>query len=269
MLWRIRAALDRRLYPWLSLSARRELLDNALRILSPRMTGRVLEIGAGRGKRRGLFRPPTEAAEIWLFTDLAADRMPDFLSDVNLLPCRDQTFDTLLCLEVLEYLENPVVALREMGRVLRPGGVLILSMPFLHRWDAEQDYWRLTGPGLRFALGRAGFAVESLSTQGGPLAVIVNILRHLMAKHPKSRSWWMLCLLLQPFTNYLMRLDGVVTGRCATFATFTTGFVVVATRRQGVSGMDASGDEDPWPCPASNGGSEPVSRSPVPGRRRS
>lgn len=228
MLWRIRAVLDRRLQLWLSISVRRELLDIALHSLSHRMRGRVLEIGAGRSRRRGHFLPPIQAADQWLYTDLALDLRPDFLSDVTTLPCRDHTFDTILCLEVLEYLENPRAAMQEMRRVLKPGGLLILSLPFLHRWDTPHDYWRLTAPGLHFALTRAGFVVESLAPQGGPLAVIVNITRHLLAKHPKSRSWRMLCELLAPFSRYLMRLDTALVKRSATFPTFTTGYVVVA-----------------------------------------
>jgi len=54
------------------------------------------------------------------------------------LPFADESFDLITCSEVLEHIRNPVRALKEMGRILKPGGHLLLSTPSMsaiHGWD--------------------------------------------------------------------------------------------------------------------------------------
>lgn len=228
MLWRIRAAINHRLHPWLSVSTRRKLLDQTLETVRPLMTGQVLEIGAGLHKRRGHFTPPFDTTTGWLFVDLSDERKPHIQADMTTLPFENNLFDTVLCLEVLEYVEEPLRALNELHRVLKPGGVLLLSIPFLHRWDGEHDYWRLTPPGLLFALKKSGFTVESLKTQGGPLAVITHIAQHLFANYKKSRGWLLLCLISYPLFKKMLSWDATFTTRSPTYSTFSTGFFVVA-----------------------------------------
>jgi len=54
----------------------------------------------------------------------------DIVSDITAIPELDGSFDAILCVEVLEHLKNPIAALQEFARLLRPGGQLILTAPF-------------------------------------------------------------------------------------------------------------------------------------------
>jgi ubiquinone/menaquinone biosynthesis C-methylase UbiE len=54
----------------------------------------------------------------------------DIISDITSIPEPDQSFDAIMCIEVLEHLPNPIEALAEFSRLLRPGGHLILTAPF-------------------------------------------------------------------------------------------------------------------------------------------
>lgn len=54
----------------------------------------------------------------------------DIVSDITRIPEPEGSFDAVMCIEVLEHLPNPVDALRELCRLLKPGGVLILTAPF-------------------------------------------------------------------------------------------------------------------------------------------
>lgn len=91
---------------------------------------------------------------------------PDVFADGARLPFSEQSMDTVLLLEVLEHVQRPMEVLAEISRVLRPGGLLLLTMPFLYPLhDAPHDYQRLTEPGLRFALKTAGLRVESLTAR--------------------------------------------------------------------------------------------------------
>lgn len=54
----------------------------------------------------------------------------DLVSDISSIPAPDTSFDAILCTEVFEHLAEPLLALKEFARLLRPGGELILTAPF-------------------------------------------------------------------------------------------------------------------------------------------
>ena len=54
----------------------------------------------------------------------------DIVSDITAIPVADGSFDALMCTEVLEHVPDPVAALKEMNRVLRSGGYLMITVPF-------------------------------------------------------------------------------------------------------------------------------------------
>lgn len=86
---------------------------------------------------------------------------PDVFADASRLPLHDSSVDTVLLLEVLEHLRHPAHSLSEIARVLRPGGELLLTLPFLYPvHDAPHDYQRYTCHGLVREMQAAGFAVE-------------------------------------------------------------------------------------------------------------
>lgn len=222
---------------WLWYSVRRRLLDADLEALRDHMKGRVLEIGNGRVGRRGYFRPPVEEAEAWIYLDLESKRLPHIQADVEHLPLKDAMFDTVVCLEVLEYVTRPQVALGEIHRVLKPSEKLILATPFLHRTDTSHDYWRFTKYGLRYLLQQSGFEVVWLKAQGSALSVAVNILKYtIYAQPPRRRRRW-LGYAARPLLSLLWRLDGPTARRQPVLATFSTGYLAVARVRCN-SGVD-------------------------------
>ncbi|MCE5336501.1 MAG: methyltransferase domain-containing protein [Desulfobacteraceae bacterium] len=54
----------------------------------------------------------------------------DIISDITAIPEPNRSFDAVMCIEVLEHLPEPVTALRELARLVRPGGFLIITAPF-------------------------------------------------------------------------------------------------------------------------------------------
>ena len=88
---------------------------------------------------------------------------PDVFADARMLPFADAVFDGAICLEVLEHVSDPALVVAEIARVIRPGGTVWLSMPFLYPLhDAPYDFQRYTEFGLRRDIERAGMCVVAL-----------------------------------------------------------------------------------------------------------
>ena len=212
---------------WLRISVRRKLLDADLDELRRYMSGKVLEVGAGHVGRRGEFKPPFDNAESWCYINLSRAQSPDVLGDVIYPPLRGGTFDCILCLEVLEYVREPGRALVAMRRLLRPGGRLILSVPFMHRMDTSNDYWRFSTHGLVMLLTQAGFLVTEKKNQGAAFAVVVNILKYsLQVRQDRWREWR--ARLVRPILEAMIKRDEPLAISFATLASFTTGSLFVA-----------------------------------------
>jgi SAM-dependent methyltransferase len=127
---------------------------------------RVLDVGAGSGQYRDLFLHcdyrthdfAQEPSTIGLYTAL------DYISDIAAIPVPDASFDVVLCTEVLEHVPEPIQAVNEMGRILRPGGRLYVSAP-LGSWLHQEPYHYYGGytpHWYRRFLDAAGFDVQSV-----------------------------------------------------------------------------------------------------------
>lgn len=83
--------------------------------------------------------------------DIAAGEGVDVVADAHNLPFENEKFEIILCTEVLEHLHSPQIAVSEMSRVLKKGGLLILTTRFIFPiHDAPNDYYRFTKYGLKF-----------------------------------------------------------------------------------------------------------------------
>jgi SAM-dependent methyltransferase len=101
------------------------------------------------------------------------------------LPCDDGTFDLVTALDVVEHLDDDVGGLREMRRVLRPSGRVLIFVPtFMWLWGVQDDVShhrrRYTLPELRRAMTEAGFEVERTTYANITFLPPVFLVRHFM-----------------------------------------------------------------------------------------
>lgn len=92
---------------------------------------------------------------------------PDVFADGAKLPFKEACFDTVVCLEVLEHVAEPSQVIHEISRVLKPGGLGFISMPFLYPLhDAPYDFQRYTAYGLRRDAEKTGLEVINIQPTG-------------------------------------------------------------------------------------------------------
>lgn len=91
----------------------------------------------------------------------------------DMTPVPDSCYDTVICTELLEHVEDPRHVAAEIHRVLRPGGRLVLSVPFLGRLHEEpRDFYRYTRHGLRTIFGECGFVIDEVVETGSVFSFV-------------------------------------------------------------------------------------------------
>ena len=154
-------------------AGRRRILASFLEDICRRVTDhrpRILDVGCGTGANLLMLSQYGDAEGVDVSEDALAFCRERGLEQVKLgaaekLPYEDGTFDLVTALDVVEHLDNDLAGLREMRRVLRPGGRVLLFVPtFMFLWGLQDDVsnhrrrYRL--PELRRVLEQAGFEIE-------------------------------------------------------------------------------------------------------------
>lgn len=153
-------------------------IRRALAALAPQASGRLLDVGCGHKPYLSLFKPYI-SSYTGVDVPLSIHGMAsiDAGASALALPFRSAQFETVLATEVMEHVPAPSDMLSEIARVLTPGGVLILSVPFhepLH--ELPYDFYRYTHIALTELLEREGLKVEAIERRGGTIAVLCHLL---------------------------------------------------------------------------------------------
>jgi SAM-dependent methyltransferase len=110
----------------------------------------------------------------------------DVVADIHALAVRDGAFDCVFCTGTLEHVANPVKAVDEIYRILKPGGIVHIDVPFIQGYHPDPtDYWRFTLDGLRLLCGR--FEPIESGAFIGPTSGLVWIIREFANSITSSR----------------------------------------------------------------------------------
>lgn len=91
----------------------------------------ILDAGAGAGPYRSLFSHCSYKTQDFCKTPSSEDKYTkmDYICDITNIPVPDETFDVVICSEVLEHVPEPIKAVKEFSRILRQGGRLFITAP--------------------------------------------------------------------------------------------------------------------------------------------
>ncbi|TSC80421.1 MAG: hypothetical protein G01um101425_75 [Candidatus Peregrinibacteria bacterium Gr01-1014_25] len=154
--------------------------------------GDVLDVGAGRFNR---YRVCCPNVAFWRTLDPDPRWQADIIASAEAIPTPDASFDGVLCTQVLEHVAHPQAVVREIFRVLKPGGVCLLTIPQWNELHEEpHDYFRYTKYGLRVLFEEAGFRVDVIDQRGKYHSVLAQtIIRRWIDRY-------------RPYENRLARL---------------------------------------------------------------
>ncbi len=152
------------------------LLREVLKVV-PYIKGRLLDIGCGEKPYKSIFSSHIDYyIGIDLPQTLHSKHGVDVFANAHQLPFKENTVDTILCLEVLEHIERPAQLLKEIFAVLRKDGVLILSAPQTYCLHKDPlDFYRFTQEGLiELVKNQTGFTINYINSIGGTREFLVD-----------------------------------------------------------------------------------------------
>lgn len=153
--WAIRPPLNpsrHHLDAWLEKKARENVAPGS----------RILDIGAGDAPYARYFSNARyETADLAIYDKSYADLT--YVCDVTALPVRNESYDIVICTQVLEHVRDPLSALTEISRVLKPGGQAWLSAPFFYEeHEIPYDFFRFTKYGWKHLATQARLSIMEL-----------------------------------------------------------------------------------------------------------
>lgn len=208
---------------------------------------KVLDVGAGSAPYRGLFAHCEYTTQD--FAQLRSDQLRhggyaaiDVVSEANAIPVPDASFDAVICTEVLEHVSDPIAVVREFGRIVTPGGRLILTAPLgsgihqepYHFYGGYTPYWYQ-----RF-LQEAGFSSIIVTANAGTLRhVAQETIRFVRMTRPFGFTaplyvqllWLPFWLVLAPILSFAVPLAAKLLDKFDREQRFTVGYHVTAVRR--------------------------------------
>lgn len=153
----------------IKINSSRVYLENFVRQAAASLpTGaRVLDAGAGEGFYKYLFEHTRYHAADFLKVNKDYGKV-SYICDLQMIPIAQESYDGIICTQVLEHTPEPARVVEELFRILKPGGQLWLSAPlFYQEHETPYDFYRYTQFGFRYLLEGNGFQIVNMRWMEG------------------------------------------------------------------------------------------------------
>lgn len=169
----------------------RKGLAKHISALAGQITGKTLDVGCGNMPYVHLY-----GSEEYVGLEIdtpqnRAGKNADYFYDGNQFPFASEIFDSLVANEVFEHVFNPDQFLSEVFRVLKPGGMTLLTLPFI--WDEHEqphDFARYTSFGIKALLEKHGFEIIELRKSTDDIRVIFQLFNAYVFKKTVTKNAW-------------------------------------------------------------------------------
>ena len=197
----------------MSIYVMRSCIWKAVQTCAPQFKGELLDVGCGKMPYKKFL---LDGNYITSYTGLDIETAlvyeegvkPDHTWDGISMPFPDNSFDTLMATEVLEHCPDPSRIVLEMKRVLKPGGLLFLTVPFMwYLHETPHDEYRYTPFALQRILEGSGLEEVQLKAHGGWDMSMAQMLGLWIAFTKKGKSQKRWAKMLNPFIKKLMKRD--------------------------------------------------------------
>jgi ubiquinone/menaquinone biosynthesis C-methylase UbiE len=147
------------------------------------INGKTLDLGCGYGKYKEIIKTKAiEYVSLDKYNINAAIK-----ADIHNTKLDDNSFDTIICTQVFEHIPDPFAAIKEIKRILKPGGVAIVTAPFSYPYHLDpKDYFRYTEQGLSSLFRNNDFEIVKNGKYGGVLAIIGSFFKEKFLREAKD-----------------------------------------------------------------------------------
>lgn len=163
----------------------RDVVLNNLNLIK----GDVIDVGAGRAWAKPFIEQQLQVTSYTAFDAHPSPKI-DVVGDVLNMPFVEE-FNTAICNQVLEHVNNPYTLVKEIHRVLKKDGICILTAPFMVLYHPDpEDYFRYTTEGMRAIFTQSNFEVIECGRYGKLFSVISEMIHHTFFNPYKNKSIW-------------------------------------------------------------------------------
>ena len=169
----------------------RKGLYQSVKSLSTHIYGDTLDVGCGSKPYKSLFKVSSYIGLDYDKEGVNKNLNADYFYDGTVFPFKESFFDSVICSEVLEHVFNPNQFISELNRVLKPGGSLLITVPFV--WDEHEqpyDYARYSSFGLKHILEKHGFEIVILKKSMNDIRVVFQLINAYIYKKVIKNNYY-------------------------------------------------------------------------------
>lgn len=199
--------------------------------LAPKyLHGNIIDVGCGNAPYLNELKKYSDQI---VLMDWNPQQIPITLrGDVRAIPLTNGSFDSVICLQVFEHVDDPFLAIKEINRITVLGGIVLFSVPHLSRLhELPNDYYRYTENGIKKILNVGGFDIIDQRVTGG----LITFLLHQLSLSFLISLWGIKILrpVILAINKYLITISGTWIDRNSGKNTlFPQGYVIVAKKNE-------------------------------------
>ncbi len=168
-----------------------KILNKDLEEASNLARGNLLDVGCGKKLYKAIFE---NKVDYYVGIDLPSTAHGisgvDVFSDALQLSFRERCFDAVLAIQLLEHFPEPQKFFSEIHRVLKSGGILILTVPLMAAvHEVSHDFLRYTLFGLVYWAKKIGFKIIEVKEQGGICTILTYLLGYYIGDATAQLPW--------------------------------------------------------------------------------